>query len=485
MSETPLTEEKREALAAADLLLTDPASPLHSRRRDLVGRFGLVAADVIAVTGSVFLVTVVTGARFTLWVAAIVPFFVLVAKMGGLYDRDQYVLHKTTLDQGPALTGVGAIFALVIEGVQAIQFSGRSQPLILWVMLTAALVVVRVAARFLTVRAMGAERILVIGDAASTALIDRKLAADPSLNARLVGRIPIEQADPGHGTTVLGVLADVPVVLDRERIERVIVAPTNEGGDNVVDVIRLVQACGVRVAVLPRLLEVIGSSVEFDDLGGQALLGVRGFGLSPSSRLLKRVLDLVVAGLALVLLAPLLGAIALAVKLSSPGPILFRQTRIGRNGSEFQMLKFRTMFEGADQLKSELLERNEAAPLFKIADDPRTTRIGRLLRRYSLDEIPQLLNVVQGDMSIVGPRPLVAEEDQLFSGWQRRRYHVAPGITGPWQILGSSRVPVSDMVTLDYLYCANWSLWLDAKIMARTLPYIFSRSSGEHVAAKR
>ncbi len=121
--------------------------------------------------------------------------------------------------------------------------------------------------------------------------------------------------------------------------------------------------------------------------------------------------------------------------------------------------------------------------MFKIADDPRMTRVGRFLRRRSLDELPQLVNVLRGDMSLVGPRPLVTEEDRLFSGWQRRRYHVAPGVTGPWQILGSSRVPMGDMLTIDYLYCANWSLWLDAKMLARTIPYVLSRRSPEYSSA--
>jgi lipopolysaccharide/colanic/teichoic acid biosynthesis glycosyltransferase len=232
--------------------------------------------------------------------------------------------------------------------------------------------------------------------------------------------------------------------------------------------------------VLPRLLEVIGTSVDFDDLGGQVLLGIRGFGLSPSSRAFKRVFDLTVAGLLVALLLPLLLTIALAIKLTSRGPILFRQTRVGRHGREFEMLKFRTMVRVADDRKDELQELNEAAPMFKIADDPRVTGVGRFLRRRSLDELPQLFNVLGGDMSLVGPRPLVSEEDQLFSGWERRRYHVAPGVTGPWQILGSSRVPMADMLTIDYLYCANWSLWLDAKILARTIPYVFSRRSPEY-----
>jgi exopolysaccharide biosynthesis polyprenyl glycosylphosphotransferase len=301
-----------------------------------------------------------------------------------------------------------------------------------------------------------------------------------------VGRVAMraDRAEPPD--RLFGTIEQLPAVLGEHDIERVVVAPTREGGEDIVEVIRLAAACGVRVAVLPRLLEAIGTSVVFDDLGGQVLLGVRGFGLSPSSRFLKRTFDVVVATVLGVVLGPLLLAIALAIRLGSPGPVLFRQTRVGRHGRRFQMLKFRTMVTDAEAHKRELLKRNEAVPpLFKIADDPRTTRLGRFLRRFSLDELPQLLNVLKGDMSLVGPRPLVVDEDRLFSGWQRRRHMVAPGVTGPWQILGSSRVPMSDMVTIDYLYCANWSLWLDAKLLARTIPYVLSRRSGEHMPRPR
>jgi exopolysaccharide biosynthesis polyprenyl glycosylphosphotransferase len=345
------------------------------------------------------------------------------------------------------------------------------------------LLLARAVARFLTVRATAGERVLVIGDAAALGLIKRKFSEDPALNAVVVGRIAAPDSTPEGFDRPLGTVDELADVLEAERIERVIVAPRREG-DDIVDIVRMATASGVRVTVLPRLLEVIGTSVVFDDLGGRMLLGVRGFGLSPSSRLLKRVFDLVVTIALLVLLSPLLLVIVVAIKLGSPGPVLFRQTRVGRDGKEFEVLKFRTMEIDADARKHELVEHNEAAPLFKIADDPRTTRVGRLLRRRSLDELPQLFNVLFGDMSLVGPRPLIPEEDRLFTGWQRRRYLVAPGATGPWQILGSSRVPVSDMVTIDYLYCANWSLWLDAKILVRTVPYVLSRRSGEHRAGR-
>lgn len=239
---------------------------------------------------------------------------------------------------------------------------------------------------------------------------------------------------------------------------------------------RLVKAMGVKVSVLPRLFEAVGSSAKFDDVDGTTLLGVPSYGLSQSSRFLKRSLDMALSGLLLLALAPLLLVIAAAIKLGSPGPVLFRQARIGKGGREFQMLKFRSMVDGADMQKAFLDEHNEAdGVLFKIADDPRLTPVGSTLRRLSLDELPQLVNVLMGHMSLVGPRPLVPDEDRNAEGWQRRRLHVRPGMTGMWQILGSARVPFQEMVKLDYLYGANWSLWLDVKILMRTIPYVLTR----------
>jgi len=185
--------------------------------------------------------------------------------------------------------------------------------------------------------------------------------------------------------------------------------------------------------------------------------------------------DLVGSAAGLVVLSPLLALLALAVRLDSPGRVLFRQRRIGRNGRHFEMLKFRTMVDDAEAQKEELRHLNEAEGLFKIAEDPRITAVGRLLRRTSLDELPQLWNVLRGEMSLVGPRPLVVEDDRQIEGWYRRRLELTPGMTGHWQILGSARVPLHEMVTIDYLYVANWSLWSDLKILARTVPHVLAR----------
>jgi exopolysaccharide biosynthesis polyprenyl glycosylphosphotransferase len=485
MSKTRIQERASARLVPAEVSADPFAQPRSGYRRELIGRVTLLAADVIAVVASMLLVSALTGDSLTPWALAVVPLYILVAKTAGLYDRDQFVLHKTTLDEVPVLVAVAAIFVLFVQGIRAVEFEDRSHPFLFLALLVLLVVATRVLARTVTVRVTASERVLVVGDSPTASMIKRKLAADPSLNATVVGRVAVEREPRDLGDNLLGTVDELASVIKQHEVERVIVAPSLEGGDDVVDTVRVATASGVRVAVLPRLLEVMGTSVDFDDLGGRLLMGVRGFGLAPSSRFLKRAFDIVVATGLLLVLAPMLVVIALAVKLTSPGPVFFGQTRVGRHGREFQLLKYRTMVDDAEDRKDELLEHNQAAPLFKIANDPRTTRVGAILRRYSVDELPQLFNVLRGDMSLVGPRPLITAEDRLFSGWQRRRYHVAPGITGPWQILGSSRVPVEDMLTLDYLYCSSWSLWLDAKILARTIPYVFSRRSGEYVPGQR
>jgi exopolysaccharide biosynthesis polyprenyl glycosylphosphotransferase len=260
-------------------------------------------------------------------------------------------------------------------------------------------------------------------------------------------------------------------------VHRIIIAPSTTDTTGVVNLIRTAKAVGVRVSVLPRMFEVVGSAVEFDDVDGMTMLGVRRFGLSRSSRLLKRVFDIVLTGAGLVAIGPLLAMIAVAIRLESRGPVFFRQVRVGRNGEHFKIFKFRSMVVDAEAQKESLRALNEAGDgLFKLTRDPRVTRVGSFLRRTSLDELPQLLNVLRGEMSLVGPRPLVVDEDAQVRGLDRSRLHLTPGMTGPWQILGS-RVPMQEMVGLDYLYVANWSLWLDLKVMLRTVRHVARRGN--------
>jgi lipopolysaccharide/colanic/teichoic acid biosynthesis glycosyltransferase len=205
-------------------------------------------------------------------------------------------------------------------------------------------------------------------------------------------------------------------------------------------------------------------------------MGVRRFDLTRSSAAVKRTFDLVGASLGLLAISPVMLLAAVAIKLDGRGPVLFRQLRVGRYGKPFHIFKLRTMTPNAESLKDSLRHRNEAQEgLFKIVDDPRVTRVGRFLRKTALDEVPQLLNVLRGEMSLVGPRPLVTDEDVRVEGWHRRRLELTPGMTGHWQILGPARVPLREMVAIDYLYVANWSLWTDTKILLRTVPYVLGR----------
>jgi lipopolysaccharide/colanic/teichoic acid biosynthesis glycosyltransferase len=240
------------------------------------------------------------------------------------------------------------------------------------------------------------------------------------------------------------------------------------------EVIRVAKAIGLRVSLIPRLFEVIGSAVAFDELDGLTILGVPRTGLGRSSRFLKRSFDLAGATIGIVLLAPLMAAIAIAIRVDSPGPVLFRQVRVGRDGKRFHILKFRSMVCQAEALKSAVSHLNEAQGVFKIPRDPRLTRVGRWLRRRCLDELPQLFNVWRGEMSLVGPRPLVVDEDAKIIGLDRARLASMPGMTGHWQVLGSARIPMQEMVAIDYLYAANWSLWNDVKLLLRTIRLVLS-----------
>jgi exopolysaccharide biosynthesis polyprenyl glycosylphosphotransferase len=474
----PLPRRAADA-SDGDVYLREGERRRESLGRDALHRRLLAGADSLAAAAAVAIAIAAAGARPGPAVLAVLPLVVGLSKVVGLYDRDEHVLHKTTLDETPALLTVAMAFTLgvwLLDGLLARPGLEKPHVLLTGCALVAAMGVARTVARRVALRLAPAERLLVLGSDEESQRIAGKLAMVHPLRAEVVGRVPLEREHrTEHGDRVLGVLPDLDYVLARHRIDRVLICPHGDGSGDMLDTIRIVKAFGVKVSVQPRLFEVIGSSVEFDELCGQILLGVRRYDLTKSSAALKRALDLVGALGALVLLAPLLVVIALAIRLTSSGPVLFRQLRVGRRGEQFHMLKFRTMHDGADGLKASLLHRNEADGLFKIADDPRVTPVGRLLRRTSLDELPQFINVLRGEMSLVGPRPLVREEDDRIEGWFRRRLDVTPGMTGAWQVLGSARTPLADMVTIDYLYRANWSLWMDIKILLRTIPHVLRR----------
>ena len=402
--------------------------------------------------------------------ALLVPLAVVVSKVIGLYDRDELLVRKTTLDDVPALLQVATAFTLLVWLLEPVLLDGavgRGQAVGLWSLLVVGEVGARVLARRFALHTAAAERCLLVADGTGLRRLIGRLVEGPNLNVAVVGCVEI--GDEHELRSVLGRLEQLILTED---VHRVILAPRGFDGDVVLDTMQRAKALGAKVSLVPRMFELVGSSVEFDDVGGMTMLGLRRFGLTRSSWALKRTFDWLGAALLLLATAPILVVAALAIRAETTGPILFRQIRVGRDGRRFTMFKFRTMIDGADALKAGLRDRNEAEGLFKIADDPRITRVGRWLRKTSLDELPQLLNVLRGEMSLVGPRPLVVDEDRKVVGWHRRRLHLTPGMTGHWQILGSARVPLTEMVEIDYLYIVNWSLWSDMKILLRTVPYL-------------
>jgi lipopolysaccharide/colanic/teichoic acid biosynthesis glycosyltransferase len=461
-----------EASAAAQIVTR---LNLESNIRDRRLRRSLALADAVALAIAL-LASVVLSSPDPLTPYAILLFPALLAavKMGGLYDSDGQRIRKTTVEELPRLTQIGALLVLAVWLGDEILIggpAGKDQALVLGVTFVLAAVVGRRVTRDLATRALPEERCLFVGDASSYARL-RTIFDRHHLPASIVARVPIEdvvsQDDSDDNATVRAMIASAGA-------HRLIIGPHGLTNASTFELVEAARGVGARVSLLPDMLEVAGSSVDFDDLYGVTLLGVRHTNLSRSSKWLKRMFDLVGATLLLFATAPALVAIAIAVRLETRGAAPGRQWRIGRGGEPFRIFKFRTMVDGADSLKDELRHRNEAQGLFKISADPRVTRVGRTLRRTSLDELPQIFNVLLGQMSLVGPRPLVADEDGRILGVRRGRLRLTPGMTGQWQVSGSARVPLEDMVKLDHLYVSNWTLWGDVKILLRTVPYVLSR----------
>jgi exopolysaccharide biosynthesis polyprenyl glycosylphosphotransferase len=464
---------------AVGTIEVDEAASASVVWRETLHRRLLGLADVTAA----ILVLLAVPAAFDQRQVALLVFagallMLLLFKVSGLYDRDDLRIVHSTLDEVPLLAQLSGVFAL---GVSILQTVGPASPpsakqiVVLWIASFGAIVVSRSLARGVAGRTAQLERCLVVGDVDHVHRIRQKLAASRA-RALVIASLPLAGDDVEDHDWV-AVPEIIRRVVSELNVHRIIIAPSTTDSHGVVNLIRAAKAVGVRVSVLPRMFEVVGSAVEFDDVDGMTMLGIRRFGLSRSSRMLKRAFDLVLVSIGLVLISPVLIAIAIAIRLDSRGPVFFRQIRVGRDGHHFRIFKFRSMALDAEMRKDELRSLNEAGDgLFKIADDPRVTRVGRVLRRTSLDELPQLFNVLRGQMSLVGPRPLVVDEDAQVLGLDRSRLHLTPGMTGPWQILGH-RVPMQEMVGLDYLYVANWSLWLDLKILLRTARHVASRGN--------
>jgi exopolysaccharide biosynthesis polyprenyl glycosylphosphotransferase len=413
-----------------------------------------------------------------LWGLVAVPILVALFKIYGLYDRDVKRISHSTVDDLPrlfhaSLTG-GLILwlyarltpmhdlgleeiALFVAGVVVLAMVSRS--------------ILRGAAGTL----IGRERALLVGSGVAASQFARKLAAHPEYRLDVIGALVSAEpaSDDGDGELpVIGTLSQLDDIAAAKQVNRVVLSAQDIEEPALELLLERCRSLALKVSVLPRLSEVLGSGVEVDDVEGITVLGVNPPWLTRSSLAVKRAMDVTIASVLLIVLSPLLLALAVAVRLGSRGPALFAQERVGRDGRHFRLLKFRTMVADAEQRRAELVPQSTDPGWLKLEHDPRITRVGRWMRRFSLDELPQLWNVLRGEMSMVGPRPLIPEEDELITGSARGRLDLTPGMTGYWQVLGRTRIPFEEMVKLDYLYVMNWSVWEDARLLLKTLPVV-------------
>jgi exopolysaccharide biosynthesis polyprenyl glycosylphosphotransferase len=414
------------------------------------------------------------------WCLVAIPLMIILYKIYGLYDRDAKRISHLTADDLPRVLHA-ALFGTILLWLYSkvmpfrqLDFAELGTFGVLTLLLT---LCVRAGVRAGSSRTIGHEPALLIGSDNLGNVLCMKLAAHPEYRCRVIGALVEDRPEPAGNETlsvpVLGSLDELEQVVQTHGVRRVIVSSSTVGsGHQVEEVLRQCRQLQLKFSLLPKLSDALGSAVVVDDVEGVTVLGVNPPWLPRSSRALKRVIDLVAASVLLTLLAPLMMLLALAIKLDTHGPVLFAQRRVGRAGQRFKVYKFRTMVADAEERRAELLGESTDPNWLKLDHDPRITRVGGMLRRSSLDEIPQLWNVLRGQMSMVGPRPLIEDEDERIEGWARGRLDLTPGLTGYWQVLGRTRIPFDEMVKLDYLYVMNWSLWEDIRLMLRTLPIL-------------
>jgi exopolysaccharide biosynthesis polyprenyl glycosylphosphotransferase len=455
-------------LAAGDLVALAVAYALAYICADLLGPLPPVSAPTW------FLVLLLVTA---------VPIWLAIFTGYGLYETDALRISVSSFDE------VRNIFHAMLAGSLAYLILSQGVRYLFdwWVytaveaalFLGAALVIVPVLRgsirSWVFPRVMQRRRTLIVGGGEEALLVHRKLCTHPEYGLDVVGFLAAEEGlVPGP---VLGTSRDIARLVDERDVDRVILASSIGDHEQMLDLLRTVRRPDVQISIVPRYFEIFTSHATFDDIEGMPVVTLPPLRLGRSSRVLKRSFDVFAAGAALVLLSPFLAAVALVIRLDSPGPALYRQKRRGRRGSTFEIVKFRTMYTDAEARRDELLHLNEVdGPLFKIKGrDPRVTRVGGFLRRTSIDELPQLWNVVRGDMSLVGPRPFVVHEADQITGWASRRLDMTPGITGLWQVLGRNDIPFDEMTKLDYVYVTNWSLWWDLKILCQTIPVVLGK----------
>lgn len=441
------------------------------RDRDYALRRALLVADWLGVWLALGLAMSVAGERpdplvASLWVLPALPFFAVIFWSYELYARPLRRFEPTHLEDAPSL-----FHALMVGGLALWLFYKFLAPvprlsfeevLIFGLVSLPLVATLRAALRTHNLRRRGPERVVALAPPEDVQLLRRKLNFHPEYEMKLVGTVELEQVDE---VVASGEVEHLIVRLDARYLP-----PERMDA--------LIQAChreGIRFSCLPAARTLLFRGVELNHVEGVGLLTSNPPVLARSAKLAKRGLDVAVSAALLVLAVPLMAAITLAIALERRGPVFYRQVRVGRDGRHFTMFKFRTMDPGADRLDDDLMGESSDPDWLVMESDPRVTRVGRFLRRSSLDELPQLWHVLSGEMSMVGPRPLSERDDRKVHGWQRNRLDLVPGITGYWQVLGRNNIPFQEMLEVDYAYVAGWSLWHDVKLLLQTVPAVLRR----------
>lgn len=467
-----------------------------SRRPQLARIAALVLADVAAINlgvagayalryelqmgGAVGPFNYVAYQEYAVWGLTLTGILLVMFWLEGLYRRRLQSWLDAVYSVATATIVGTALFTLILFGLRPPAPQSRLMLPYTALLITLLVSLVRATAfqirRRRRLRGEGIANVVVVGAGEVGRAVMRNIMAQPEAGLRVVGFLddhPEKQEQaigrfaPLGGTDALG---DVLATSDAHRV---IIALPWQCREKIMDLVAVCETANVEASIVPDLFQMSLNRVDVNSLLGIPLIAVREPIIRGWPYRIKRAMDVALSALGLVVLAPLLALIAVAIRLDSPGPVLFRQRRVGRDGTLFTCFKFRSMVEGAESRHEELKPLSETTgPIFKIRDDPRLTRTGRLLRRLSLDELPQLWNVLVGDMSLVGPRPPMPSEVDQYQDWHRRRLDVAPGLTGLWQVSGRSHLTFDEMVMLDLFYAENWSLGLDLRILLRTIPTV-------------
>jgi exopolysaccharide biosynthesis polyprenyl glycosylphosphotransferase len=471
------------ASAGAEAL---PAGDSRARHRSTFLQRLLLFADILAAALAGILTALVFGTHLVDAVQ-IVPAMILVwcgiAFVCGLYNTGDLSSWASGLADAPRMAVAALLMSWPVLGLAELMTIDHA--------ITFALVGTAATISLDSIlRALGRgyahriaplrQRTVVVGSGVVADQLTERLEQHGEYGLETIGLVDddVHTLNGSQRLPKLGPLDQLDGVIEERRVDRVIIAFSRASHEQLLSCIRICRDHGVAVDVVPRLFELVEGAQSMSQIGGVPLFSIGAKPLNRASKVAKRALDVVGSGLLILVFSPLLVGIAIAIKLDSKGPVLFRQTRAGRKQQSFKVIKFRSMYRDADERKANLESENEAGDgvMFKIKRDPRVTRVGRVLRRTSMDELPQLFNVLKGDMSLVGPRPLILSEARhAAQDWHARRLDLRPGITGLWQVSGRSDIPFQDMVRFDYQYVSGWSLARDIEILLATIPVVLSR----------